>query len=140
MRQLILGFVIGSLIFGAIGFYAYNTEKGKTATANTKIVQLEKAGNNNAMQGPPLQDASTLAAVLRNKRLEDLASAKGEAFDHSYIMFLDTTYGELSMLAKEAKDRADITAVREIAEKVYADTNSKQSELIPLRSQFNLIH
>lgn len=141
MKHFFIGLLTGSLVFGGIAFYIYNDGKAKLDSSNEKISQLEQAKTSPKTSTPATseKDVSTLAAELRNKRLEVLSTAQGDDFDRNYVQLVNTITGESSTLAIEARKRSTIAEVRALADKIYTESTNLQSELSPLRSQFSLI-
>ena len=141
MRSFIIGLVAGSLIFGGVAFYVYNDGKAKLDSSNAKARQLEQTKTipNTNTPDTSQKDVSTLAAELRNRRLEVLSTAQGDEFDRNYVQMVNTITGEASTLAIEARKRAATPEVRALADKLYIESTNMQRELGPLRSRFSLI-
>lgn len=141
MKNFIIGLMVGSLAFGAAALYVYMDSKAKLNSATARISQLEKAktAQNGDQSDIPTKDISTLAAELRNRRLEVLSAAKDDEFDRTYIHIVTTINTEIPMFAIEAKKRALAPEVRALTDRQSADSANLQRELDPLRRRFSLI-
>ena len=140
MKQFIAGLITGGLIFCVVALYVYYDGNIKINKEADKVAQLEQATKNKpAAPATSSEDISTLAAELRNGRLEVLAETKGDDFDRNYIQILNTINGEVSTLAIEAMKRAATPEVRALADKINIESTKQQGELGPLRSRFSLI-
>lgn len=141
MKNFIIGLIVGSLAFGAVALYVYMDSKAKLNSATARIGQLEKTKTtqNGNRSDIPTKDISTLAAELRNRRLESLSAAKGDEFDRTYLQIVTTINTEIPMFAIDAKKRASAPEVRVLADRQSTDSANLQRELDPLRRRFSLI-
>lgn len=139
-KHFFAGLFVGCVLFSGVAYYIYATNKNSYDTLNAETIGLRQQKKVNTTANINSFDANTLSAKLLNRQLEELSEKKGADFDSHYIMLLASMTNNLATLSDSVRKLSADSTVKAVADKEYADANTKMSELLPLRVKFGLIH